>query len=440
MKNYAGAFRADFRLEDLDHALLAHYGREIMLANHMHDRALMPLVVMKWGMPAQTTVACDEWMGSSPIYHPRLRALLGISGSDVATILKGLQVDIGAPHGFLQFHYEVESAEKGYFWLTYCGAYMHVRRLTNASAKAEKQICHDMEDPTFDATVTAINPRARCRPIHRPPHHDIPREGPCRWQVSTDFEPIQVDPNPLTAIVRQSLAAQFRFADVKPRGDGLANYSGTFKRDFRFEDLDHNILAKLCREMQLDVHLLMKAAYTSIEKNWGLEHCLEFAHGEWAAMAPVYVHRLRRMFGIEGVDMSAILKVLQLDPYLPREFLDCGMALIDDHTGEFWINDCAALNDTGPRGVIDGLCDGNNSAIIYAVRAVNPKASVQSIAPSALTSRAPNARQAFRISIDDKAIGAVEKNPFTDLVAGADLWEFDNSIHRYFYADEAKRS
>jgi hypothetical protein len=68
MKNYAGKFNPDFRLEDLDHALLAHYGREIMLANHMHDRSLMPLVVMKWGMAAQTTVACDEWMGSNPTY------------------------------------------------------------------------------------------------------------------------------------------------------------------------------------------------------------------------------------------------------------------------------------------------------------------------------------------------------------------------------------
>jgi len=251
--------------------------------------------------------------------------------------------------------------------------------------------------------------------------------------VSTDFEPISVDPNPITAIVRQSLAAQFSFADVTPRGEGLANYSGEFKRDFRFEDLDHNVLAKLCREMQLDVHLLMKAAYTSIERNFGIEHSLEFAHGEWAAMAPVYVHRLRRMFGIEGNDMSAILKILQVDPYLPREFLDCGMALIDDKTGEFWINDCAALNDTGPRGVIDGLCDTENSALIYPVRTVNPKASVKSIPTSALVSKAPKARLAFRIAIDDNAIGAVEKNPFTDLVAGADLWDFDNSVHAYFY-------
>lgn len=433
MKDYSGAFNPAFRLEDLDHAKLAHYGREIMLANHMHDRALMPLVVMKWGMAAQTTVACDEWMGSSPIYHPRLRALLGISGTDVATILKGLQVDIGAPHNFLQFHYDVESPERGRFWLTYCGAYMHVRRLTNANPKAEKQICHDMEDPTFDATVMAVNPRARCRPVHRPPHGEIPAEGPCHWLVTTDFEPMRVDPNPLTAIVRKSLAAQFEFAPVAPRGDGLANYGGAFKRDFRFEDLDHNVLALLCREMQLDVHLLMKAAYTSIETNWGREHCAEFAAGEWSALAPVYVHRLRKIFGIEGSDMAAILKILQVDPYLPREFLDVGLALIDDHCGEVWINDCAALNDSGPRGLIDALLDAQNPGLLYPVRAVNPKATVTAIDPTQLRNRTPGARLAFRISIDDAAIGAVEKNPFTDLVAGADLWDFDNSVHHYFY-------
>ena len=46
MKDYRGAFNPNLKLEDLDHGLLARYGRDIMLANHIHDRsALAPVAV-----------------------------------------------------------------------------------------------------------------------------------------------------------------------------------------------------------------------------------------------------------------------------------------------------------------------------------------------------------------------------------------------------------
>ena len=32
-----------------------------------------------------------------------------------------------------------------------------------------RSMCHDIEDPTFDATAVATNPRAQVRPVHRPP-------------------------------------------------------------------------------------------------------------------------------------------------------------------------------------------------------------------------------------------------------------------------------
>ena len=32
-------------------------------------------------------------------------------------------------------------------------------------------MCHDIEDPTFDATAVATNRKAQIRPIHRPPRY-----------------------------------------------------------------------------------------------------------------------------------------------------------------------------------------------------------------------------------------------------------------------------
>ena len=95
MKDYRGAFQPDLRLEDLDHDLLARYGRDVMLANHIHDRSALLPVALMFGKDAQTQVACDEWMSTSPIYNHRNRQFLKIEGEDVSVALKGFQVDIG---------------------------------------------------------------------------------------------------------------------------------------------------------------------------------------------------------------------------------------------------------------------------------------------------------------------------------------------------------
>ena len=49
---------------------------------------------------------------------------------------------------------------------THCGALMDVEPMGDDFVVA---MCHHIEDPTFDATACATNPRARMRPIHRPP-------------------------------------------------------------------------------------------------------------------------------------------------------------------------------------------------------------------------------------------------------------------------------
>ena len=54
-------------------------------------------------------------------------------------------------------------------------------------------MCHHIEDPTFDATGWATNPRLRMRPIHRPPRAPTDRHPHCAWTV--DHRP-RVRPHP----------------------------------------------------------------------------------------------------------------------------------------------------------------------------------------------------------------------------------------------------
>lgn len=432
MKDYSGAFDPNFELEDLDHGLLAWYGREVMLANHIHDRGIMSLVTLEHGTEAQTRVACDEWMGSSPVYNARNRLALGIEGDDVEAIFKAFQLDIGAPHTFLTFHYDLKSAEEGFFWLTHCGAYNHVRRMTGADPAAETQICHHMEDPTFDATVMTVNQRARCRPEFRPPHGEVPAEGPCRWRVFLADDLMLPERNPLTDIINTTRAAQFEFETTVTSDDGLMDYRGPFLRDFRLEMLNHGVLARQCREFALNVHLLQKACFSSISRDYGEDAATDFAVRQWQAIAPVYVQRLRQFANIEGDDIEAVLKLLQLDPYLPDQFVKAGFAKLDDKTGYVWLEDCELLDDTEHKGLLQLLRDGEVRGLQAPVQAANTRATVEAIEASDCSPAKGRAKIAWKITCDALA-EPVTVSDYTAIVAGADLWDHDNRQHHYAY-------
>jgi hypothetical protein len=401
---YHRPFDPTFRLERLSRAALARLGREYMLLAHIHDRAIMPLVAQRWGAQAMTDLANDEWMGASPVFNERNRRQLGIEGDGVPAIMKGLQFDVGAPHQYMDFRFEVVDETRGFFWLRFCGAYTDVARFARGDPGPVIQLCHHMEDRTFDATVMAVNPRARCRPVHRPPLA-ADHAGPvCRWEVTLTGDAATVEEREITRIVRRSKAAGFVLSPAAADGgDGMHDYHGPFRPDLALEDLSHGTLARQCREFALDVHLLVRAALTAIAGRHGEGVAREIARLEWAGAAPVYVRRVRAALGIEGDDMDAILKTLQVDPAFPHEYVDFGCRRVDAKRGYFWVNPCAALADDEPRGWLTLLADAETPGFDAVVAAVNPRARCRPIAPAALGTEGARALHAWEIVIDEDA-------------------------------------
>src|SRR5260370_25638423 len=164
-------------------AELATLVREYLLAGHLIDRAGMPHVIGAFGADAMRDVAIDEWVAASPVYTRRMQQLLGYEGDTVETMFKGLQCDIGSPPQFMDFRFKVAGPHYGEFWLASCGALLDVEPMGEDFVVA---MCHHIEDPTFDATAAAVNPRARVRPIHRPPRRPSDRHPHCHWNVVLD--------------------------------------------------------------------------------------------------------------------------------------------------------------------------------------------------------------------------------------------------------------
>src|SRR5689334_7010225 len=165
---------------DLSRAELATLVPELLLAGQLIDRSALAHVLSALGPDGMRDVAIEEWMGASPVYTKRMQRALGFEGEDVVTIFKGLQLDVGAPPQFMDFRYTLHDRWHGEFALAHCGALMDVAPMGESYVRT---MCHDIEDPTFDATAIATNARAVMRPIHRPPA--VPATPPhCAWTVS----------------------------------------------------------------------------------------------------------------------------------------------------------------------------------------------------------------------------------------------------------------
>ncbi len=429
LDHYAGPLLPDFGFDCLSRDALGRLGREFMLFAHFHDRALMPLLGRRFGPAAMTDVACDEWMGASPIYSRRVRRLLGIEGDGVPAILKAFQLDVGFPHQYMDVHYELVSEMEGYFWLPFCGAYEDVNRISRGAEPAIIQLCHHMQDPTFDATVMAVNPSARARPEHRPPLR-AGHSGPtCRWRVFIGEEAAPVDDHAITRAVAATRAAHFRFHALPAElGVGLADYGGPFLPDFTLEALAQPVLARQCREFALDVHLLMRAAFASIRGRWGDDAAVELARQQWEASAPIYVPRVRAALGIAGDDVASILKTLQVDPALPHEYVRRGCSLAGGR-GRFWIESCEAFEEGEPDAWLGLLRDAERPGIDATVASVNPRARCTPLDPACVETPGGAVLHAWEIEVDPSAEPRPE-SPMANAVRASNASSFQFRARR----------
>jgi hypothetical protein len=376
---YDGPFDPEWSIDQLSRAGLARLCRELMLISMLHDRALMPHVTGRGGTEAAVALADDEWMSSSPIYTARNKANLGISSDGVDGVLKSFQFDIGTPHHFLDMQGEVVDHDHGYFWLTSCGAHEYVRWVSDNDEKLVSMMCHDMEDRTFEATLRATNPRARCTPVHRPPKPDDFGGEPCRWEVTISPDDLAVQPDhPNLEVLRATMAANHQYDLGLPREPGgLDDYSGPYVSGLRLEDLSHPVLVRQVKEFQLDIHLLMRAAYLSVQQRHGDEvlHPAEIDH--LAALIPPLVERLAPAMGVTGDNPTAVAKLLQLNPLLPLDYVHQRVELADDGTVELSILPSPALDDRAIPSPIDTLDHDDPTVVSAFARAVNPRAQVE---------------------------------------------------------------
>ncbi len=378
--DYSGPFDADATLSDFSRQFLAQLGREYLLNGHLQDRVGMPLVIKQCGPDQYARFAIEEWMAASPIYSKRMQRAMNFEGSEVGTVFKNLQLDIGAPPQFMDFQFRLDRPDYGEFWLAHCGALLDVEPFGEARVKV---MCHDIEDPTFDATAAATHPCMKMRPIHRPPRSPAGRHPACRWAIFIGDEQDPYEQHPNLEIVERSKIAQTEI--VVPDGDGepggWADYSGPFDPGFQLEDLSHSALVVIAQEAAVQSHLLARAFILCADQRVGPETAGELGAGQWTGIAALTAERLRSVLGIVDDGIDAIAKIFQIHPcFHPRSYIDFRIEVIDPEIARIEIGDCPAFAEADSHSWFAGLSESVHPALDAIAGVVNPHARCRTVA------------------------------------------------------------
>lgn len=340
-------------ISTLSRAQLARLGREYMAAAQFNSRVGYAAVRINHGEEAYKSVAIDNWMAASPIYTRRMQQAMGFANrGDVESIFKGLQLECGLSHQYFDAHFEVFTPASGRFWLASCGPLLETEPRGDDAVKV---MCHDVEDPTFDATAVATNPRARMRPVHRPPRlpETIASATPgnhCEWNVFIDASAEPLAEPAMAKMLRSSRLAGLQIdrpsADLEP--GGLYDYSGALHQQLHLEQLSHSALVVVCQELALQNNLLCKGLAMVVEENYGREAANAVAAFQMLGSTHVVAQRLKQFIqqdmSLTGID--AVIAVLQVHPlFQPLNYQAISIEKVTDSRATLTVLDSPAQGD-----------------------------------------------------------------------------------------------
>jgi hypothetical protein len=225
-------------------------------------------------------------------------------------------------------------------------------------------MCHDIEDPTFDATAVATNRRAQIRPIHRPPRTPANRSPHCAWTVIIDESYPEVEDHPHLAQVQGTRAATWELAPIDPSDDGQSDYSGTLVSDFDFAAFSHSALVRMADEVCLQMHLLNLSFIVSVRKRGNEGLTKEICTKQLIGLAGIAAERIHKALNLPA-DAEGVLRVLELHPMLnPAGYVEA-----DIENGRLHVHQCPSQDD----GAWISLCSPGSVLPLQAVAtAIDP--------------------------------------------------------------------
>ncbi len=160
----------------------------------------------------------------------------------------------------------------------------------------------------------------------------------------------------------------------------MNDYSGSFDPDIEFEDLSKRALVNLLREYQKLYLVLDGHWHTHVKEKYGWQEAFDFDMKVWETMQAYEPKRIAKALNIQGDDVSAYLKILQMMPAFPGLIYDRKMELIDENHGRITVDRCTSLEyfEREGLGKEKPICHiMEPKAFQWTVNAINPKMKVK---------------------------------------------------------------
>ena len=380
------------KLHELTRRELVTLAREFMLHGHLQDRVGLPNVMGQFGEDSMTQIAIEEWWAASPIYSKRMQQAMKFPGDTVETLVKNLQLDIGFAHQFMDVGYKLSSEREGEFWLKSCGALMDAEPYGEDRVK---NMCHDIEDPTFDATAAATHPRMKIRAFHRPPRAPADRNPHCHWKMFIDEHGESYQQHPNLQLVAQSQIASIPVESfyTEEETGGLLDYSGDFEPDFQLESLSREALLTVMQEFCVQSQLLARAFLLSLSQHHGEQSVRDIALAQSTGICGLTAGRIQRALGMAGkCDLSTIAQVIELHPvFYPRTYVGFDMR-VNDNAVEVLLKDSPAFQEGDSYNWFVHFTEEVNPVLDAIALAINPRSTCHAV---------PGAARRWTIRIDE---------------------------------------
>ena len=153
---------------------------------------------------------------------------------------------------------------------------------------------------------------------------------------------------------------------------------------------------------------------------------------EWMGSSPVYTKRMRQLMGIEGHDVPAIMKALQLDMGFVHGFMNVAYRVdpANSDYGEFWLLHCGALLMVEPAGeaAVFHMCHTIEDPTFDATAlATNSRARIRPIhrPPRTPADRHPHCHSAIEISDNHEPVGQI---PLAEYIEALPLARIPNAV------------
>jgi hypothetical protein len=246
-------------------------------------------------------------------------------------------------------------------------------------------MCHTIEDPTYDATAVASNPRAQVRPVHRPPRVPVDRQPHCHWTITIDesFPPVEAHPN--VELMRRALIADCAVDDPGTSAEpgGWDDYSGPFDTDFALEDLSHRALVVTLQEFAIQSHLLLRGFCLAVAARQGEDTVAALPPQMAVGLAGVTAERLTRAFAF-GDGATGLAALLQVHPHLwPRTYVHPVIEVDGDRVRVALLEDSPIFAEADGFTWLAAMPGAGDRMVLSLAQGFDRRAAVEPVAPAA---------------------------------------------------------